>query len=145
MSSRTIETQTFHRQESPTQSPEDAILMEKSGELHGGIPRDSDTPQPQAYAGPLPDGKRGIEFETTHKPTPGQKPTSIQNFRGADSGVEEFTNAKGREMGKIKIKVTKNTQTINNSSSTAANSVKSSSIDQTKTIGSNIPDVYKNR
>jgi hypothetical protein len=100
--------QTFHRRESTTQTPEVARLQQESGELHGDIPQNGIETTPQAFKGPLKEGQRGIEFTTTADAS-GNPPKGFQNFRGAD--VERFERADGKEMAKINIEVTKNTQT----------------------------------
>ena len=64
----------FHRLASNTQTNEDAEKIEASGELWGRPPRGSDVPQVQAYSGPLPEGRIGIEFWTWIAPTPNSPP-----------------------------------------------------------------------
>lgn len=60
----------FHRLESPTQTKETARKQQESGQLWGKPPRYGlDVPTVKAYVGPLPNGKRGIEFWTDTKPT----------------------------------------------------------------------------
>lgn len=68
---------TYHRRESPTQTPADAALQEASMEIWGSPPQNiyqSDIPKVQAYCGPLPTGVRGIEFTTDIEPDPGSPP-----------------------------------------------------------------------
>jgi hypothetical protein len=62
------ELRTYHRIESPTQTPEDAKTQEQSLEIWGRPARGSDQPKVKAYIGPLPSGKRGIEFTTDTNP-----------------------------------------------------------------------------
>jgi RHS repeat-associated protein len=61
---------TYHRLESPSQPPEVARQQVESGEVWGRPPRGSDIPKVQAYDGPLPAGRRGIEFTTDVPPDP---------------------------------------------------------------------------
>lgn len=94
----------FHRKESTTQTPEDADKIEKSGELWGKVPREGDRPTAQAYAGPLPPGARGVEFDTDVSPDTGCRP-HYPSWSGPRDGVEVDD-----EFAKIKIRVRKNTQ-----------------------------------
>lgn len=64
----------YHRLESPTQTPEDAVQQESSQELWGKPARGSEVPKVKAYCGPLPTGKRGIEFTTNIEPDFGMPP-----------------------------------------------------------------------
>ena len=59
----------------------------------------------QAYGGPLLAGMRGIEFTTEVLPDPGGKP-SLPTWSGPREGV-----VIENEFAKIRITVTKNTQT----------------------------------
>jgi hypothetical protein len=95
----------YHRIESPTQTPEDAIRQEKSGELWGYPARWSDRPKVKAYVGPLPPSRRGIEFTTDVPPDKNCPPTHAY-WSGPRAGVV----VEG-ECAKIKVKVTRNTQT----------------------------------
>ena len=99
------EERTYHRIESLTQTPEDARLQEESGEVWGRAARGSDIPKVKAYAGPLPSGKRGIEFVTSLRPDFGGARGSPQ-WSGTRDGVEL-----DGEFAKIKVRITKNTQT----------------------------------
>ena len=58
----------FHRRESPTQTPKDALVQVASGEIWGKAARGSDLPAVKAYNGGLPPGERGINFETAVAP-----------------------------------------------------------------------------
>lgn len=69
---KTPDAAVYHRLKSPTQSPEDARMQTTSGELWGKGYRDQGFPSVQAYTGPLPPGRRGIEFTT---PVPAAKNT----------------------------------------------------------------------
>src|SRR5205814_1762836 len=61
----------YHRLESDTQSPETAASQVSSGEVWGKKPRFGfERPKVKAYAGPLPEGVRGIEFYTDVAPDP---------------------------------------------------------------------------
>ncbi|MGH9125385.1 MAG: hypothetical protein ACRDZ8_11770 [Acidimicrobiales bacterium] len=60
----------FHRLESPTQTPEVAVLQQDSGEIWRRASRwGTGEPVVQAWNGPLPEGARGIEFYTDSAPT----------------------------------------------------------------------------
>jgi hypothetical protein len=58
----------YHRKESPTQSIRIAALQESSLEVWGKEPRGSNIPAVQSYKRKLPDGSRGIEFDTYVEP-----------------------------------------------------------------------------
>lgn len=94
----------YNRLESTTQSPEVARLQEERGELWGGVPRWGVHPAVQAYDGPLPAGRRGIEFTTDVEPDVGHAP-GLPTWRGPRPGV-----TLDGDVAKIKITVTKNTQ-----------------------------------
>ena len=66
--------ETYHRLESPTQSPALAQQQKASGEVWGHPSRYSFLPKVRAYEGPLPAGEKGIEFETDVDPDPGSPP-----------------------------------------------------------------------
>lgn len=61
----------YHRLESPTQTPQDAIAQVTSGEVWGRPSRNSVIPAVKAYRHRLPSSARGIDFHTTVSPTPG--------------------------------------------------------------------------
>ena len=94
----------FHRLESPTQTPADAIAQQSSGELWGKGYRDSGVPYVQAYTGPLPSGARGIEFVTPAQGFKYSKPGQVM-FVPGQPGVRLEGG-----VAKIDITVTKNTQ-----------------------------------
>ncbi|MFK3978986.1 RHS repeat-associated core domain-containing protein [Micromonospora sp. NPDC050397] len=98
----------YHRLESPTQKPEVADQMVKSGELWGRVSRVSfqDRPMVQAYRGALPDGKRGVEFYTPIKPlSPRNSPPGEARWVAGMPGVREEG-----DFAKIPIFITRNTQ-----------------------------------
>ena len=95
----------YHRLESPTQTPTDAARQEASGELWGRAPFGSHIPKVKAYRGPLPAGKRGIEFVTDVPPDPGSTPK-----RAEWSGPRRGVVVEG-DFAKIRVVITKNTQT----------------------------------
>lgn len=64
----------------------------------------SDTPQPQAYKGPLPENAVGIEFYTDVKPHGGTVPGHARWWPG-DPGVVLVNG----EYAKISVVVTRNT------------------------------------
>jgi hypothetical protein len=90
--------------ESDTQTPEDAARQEASGEIWGRIGLGNRGPKVKAYNGPLPDGDRGIEFETQITPDPGCPPWR-SNWSGPREGVEVVG-----DVAKIKVVIRKNTQ-----------------------------------
>lgn len=63
---------TFHRRESRTQTPEDAKMQVKSGEVWGKEARWSSVLSVKAYTGQLVG--RGIQFTTAIPPHPNQSP-----------------------------------------------------------------------
>lgn len=95
----------YHRLESPTQTPADAAQQESSGEIWGKSSVWSTFPKVKAYEGPLPTGKRGIEFITDVPPDAGSAPYRPE-WTGPRPGV-----ALVGSYAKINVTVTKNTQT----------------------------------
>ena len=95
----------YHRLESPTQTPADAARQVASGEIWGRTPFGSDRPKVKAYAGPLPAGRRGIEFVTDVSPHSGG-----HAMRPEWSGPTPGVVVEG-EFAEIRCTVTKNTQT----------------------------------
>ena len=57
-----------------------------SGEVWGGANRGSDTPSVDAWDGPLPAGRHGIEFYTDVPPSPGS-PSQRARWLGPRQGV----------------------------------------------------------
>ena len=95
---------TYHRVESPTQTAADALSQEQTGELWGFPARGSDIPKVKAYVGPLPSGRRGIEFTTSARPDSGCPP-GYAFWSGPRSGVIVEGNR-----AKIQIDVVRNAQ-----------------------------------
>lgn len=95
----------LHRIESPTQTVDDARRQEASGEMWGRYPSLGFTPMVEMYRGPLPAGKRGVEFTTDVSPDPGGVP-SRPRWSGPRPGVDVDD-----AFAKIGVTVTKNTQT----------------------------------
>lgn len=56
--------QVYHRVETPSQPAAVARMQEQSGQVWGRPARGSSIPSVKAYFGPLPNGRRGIEFTT---------------------------------------------------------------------------------
>lgn len=100
----TDESPRYHRLESPTQTADTAKLQEQSGEIWGRTPQGGREPAVQAYLGPLPPGKRGIEFTTGIPPNPGSPPR-IKYWSGPRSGVRV---EEGYAI--ISVVITRNTQ-----------------------------------
>jgi hypothetical protein len=65
---------TYHRLESPTQTPADAHAQQASGEIWGKPSRFSYVAKLKAYSGPLPAGAKGVEFQTDAEPDAGCPP-----------------------------------------------------------------------
>ncbi|WP_016755689.1 hypothetical protein, partial [Leptospira santarosai] len=97
----------YHRLESPTQTPKTAKMQEQSGEIWGKEASGSNIKSVQAYTGPLPKGKRGVEFITDAKETSGSAPGQAKWMEGTP-GVRPASNP---DYVKINVRVTKNTQT----------------------------------
>ena len=94
----------FHRRASPTQTTRDAYNQTVTGQLWGRANRGSDTPSVDGYAGPLPPGIRGTEYETSILPDPGTQPRLVR-WTAANSGVI----VEG-EFARIPVTVTRSTQ-----------------------------------
>lgn len=77
----------FHRLESLTQTPAVAVLQVASGEIWGKTPRNGFVPTVQAYAGPLPGPRRGIEFTTDIVPL--ASPFEAWWYLGITPGVQK--------------------------------------------------------
>ncbi|MGW7531333.1 WXG100-like domain-containing protein [Amycolatopsis sp. NPDC054798] len=94
----------YHRLESRTQSAETAKLIEESSQVWGKTPRHGANPAVQAWNGPLPPGKRGVEFYTDVKP----------HFYRSKQGLREWRAEQGiptdGEFAKLDVVVTGNTQ-----------------------------------
>ncbi|MFN0096541.1 MAG: hypothetical protein ACKVVT_17420, partial [Dehalococcoidia bacterium] len=100
----------YFRLESPTQTVADAAAQEATGELWGRGSFQSDFPCAKAYAGPLPDGARGIEFWTAVPPNDHPKTRPFARWgRFGRRDPEEVQERDGFAI--IRIRVTKNTQT----------------------------------
>jgi hypothetical protein len=96
----------YHRLESPTQTVEVARKQEQSGEIWGTYNRDmmggrSNRPSVDAYVGPLPDGVRGIEFETDVAPDGGTPP-----YRARWTGPREGVRIQG-DFAAISVRITR--------------------------------------
>lgn len=95
----------YHRLESATQTAEVAAQQEASGELWGRAPRWGIEPAVQAFDGPLPPGRRGIEFTTDVEPDADGFP-GLPTWRGPRPGVTVED-----DFAKIGITVLRNAQT----------------------------------
>jgi len=94
----------FHRLESPSQTVDVAQLQERSGEIWGRAPYNSHVPKVQAYARPLPEGARGIEFYTDVAVDSGGHPLLVE-WSGPRLGVRVEN-----DFAKIRCVITQNTQ-----------------------------------
>ncbi len=95
----------FHREESPTQSMTIAAQQELSGEIWGAAAKWSSIPSVKAYRGPLPPGRRGIEFMTSVTPHVNPHPSLVW-WLETTPGVSQRHNG----FVSIPATVTKNTQ-----------------------------------
>lgn len=83
----------FHRRESPTQTPSDAIEQCRVSEIWGRVPRGGNWPTVQAYAGLL-NQERGINFTTDTSPAANgvldrNSPFELRWYLGVTPGVEK--------------------------------------------------------
>jgi hypothetical protein len=99
----------YHRLESPTQTRVDAQVQTTSGELWGRASSTSTLPSVKAYRNDLPDGARGIEFETAIAPTPGSGTPHEARWYLGTNGVQHIQIGIV-DYAVIPISVTKNTQ-----------------------------------
>ena len=67
----------FHRLQSPTQTADDTREQVRTGEVWGRPARHRDIPKVKAYVGPLPPGRKGVEFRTAALPDAGSPPEKI--------------------------------------------------------------------
>lgn len=100
----------YHRRESPTQTPAVAREQTRLGEIWGYPSRWSHLPKVKAHAGPLPPGKRGIEFTTDLPPDDGGAPGRPE-WSGVRPGIMIERDDAGRAVAKLKVVVTKNART----------------------------------
>jgi hypothetical protein len=99
----------YHRLESPTQTPVHATKQVYSRELWGrphGF--GGTTPSAKAYPGPLPLGRRGIEFTTPVAPTH-RTPSVVYWMYGYHPGIL-LRRVGPDDVAVIPITVTQNTQ-----------------------------------
>jgi hypothetical protein len=90
---------TYHRLESPTQTPMIAKLQENNMEIWGSPPHNtyqSDIPKVKAYEGSLPKGVRGIEFTTDIEPDSGTPPGKGVCWSDLQKGVKIEEKEDGR-------------------------------------------------
>jgi hypothetical protein len=76
----------YHRVESPTQTSAVAWQQVETGVLRGTVNRWMALPSVDAWEGPLPEGVRGIEFQTDVPPDPGRPPGRAR-WTGPRDGV----------------------------------------------------------
>ncbi|MFE6615973.1 toxin glutamine deamidase domain-containing protein [Amycolatopsis sp. NPDC057786] len=96
----------FHRLESTSQNAGVAGMQSESREIWGRAPVYGDSaPVVQAYRGPLPEGRRGVEFWTDIKP----------KWHGTNVAMRAWYPTQGvrveDDFAKLEVVVTKNTQT----------------------------------
>ncbi|MFC3452999.1 WXG100-like domain-containing protein [Amycolatopsis speibonae] len=96
----------FHRLESTSQNAGVARMQADSREIWGRAPVYGDSaPVVQAYRGPLPEGRRGVEFWTDIKP----------KWHGTNVAMRAWYPKQGvrveDDFAKLEVVVTKNTQT----------------------------------
>ena len=95
----------FHREEGPTQTKQTAARQEAAGEIWGQATQMSPIPAVRAYRGPLPVGRRGIEFMTSVAPRVDSHPTLVR-WLNTTPGVSQLPNG----FVSIPVTVTQNTQ-----------------------------------
>ena len=80
----------FHRVETPTQTPETAVLQVARGEVWGATAKPNGLfPCVKAYPGRLPAGRRGVEFTTLIRPDLGSStPFEMRWYYPGTAGVE---------------------------------------------------------
>ncbi|MDV2997446.1 MAG: hypothetical protein N4J56_007151 [Chroococcidiopsis sp. SAG 2025] len=100
---------TYHRIESPTQTPEIAKYQEASQEIWGRPARGSNIPKVKAYVGKLPANARGIEFTTDIEPDP-STPPGYAYWSISQSGVEVRVNENGEELAILRVLSVENRQ-----------------------------------
>ena len=100
----------YHRLESRTQPQGIVVIQQQSGTIRGYPALGSLIPKVKAYGGPLPAGRRGIEFTTDVPPDLGCAP-GRPTWSGNRQGVSIRTDDQGREYAEISVVITKNTQT----------------------------------
>jgi|SRR5580692_433473 hypothetical protein len=77
----------FSRRESPTQTSADALEQVRTGEIWGSVGRHNLAPCVRAYAFPLADGDRGIDFTTTTAPHNASMPFEVRWYYPLTPGV----------------------------------------------------------
>lgn len=106
----------YHRLESTTQTAADAANQVASNQIWGKAASTSIYPTVKAYRGPLPVGKRGIEFATAIAPTKGTGTPYEANWYPCLPHVNPCTPEvkvvaqSGIDFAVIEVRVTKNTQ-----------------------------------
>lgn len=110
MESRGSSSPLYHRLESRTQPPGIVVIQQRSGTIRGYPALGSLIPKVKAYGGPLPAGRRGIEFTTDVPPDPGCAP-GRPTWSGPRQGVRIDIDFQRREFAEISVVITKNTQT----------------------------------
>lgn len=100
---------TYHRIESPTQTPGVAKRQEESKEVWGRPARGSDTPKVKAYVGKLPANARGIEFTTDIEPDPSTPPGHAY-WSISQPGMEVCVDENGEEFAILKVLTIENRQ-----------------------------------
>lgn len=96
----------FHRLESPSQTKSDALAQQQSMELWGAPGRNnsqSNLPCVKAYRSNLPNGQRGIEFDTHVAPTPNSGSPIEARWYDSSPGVRQHTDANGNDFAVIPL------------------------------------------
>jgi hypothetical protein len=96
----------YHRVASPTQPRSVAKLQIESQEIWGKVPRNGAIPKVEAYVGPLPANKSGIEFTTDLPPDRGCNP-GYACWSGPREGVRVEEDDSGIEFAKIAVTITR--------------------------------------
>ena len=109
METKTTPRRLYHRLESPTQPSQIVYIQQQSGTIRGYPALGSHIPKVKAYAGPLPEGVRGIEFTTDAIPDNGCAP-GRPTWSGPRGGVRIHVDGRGKEFAEIDVVITRNTQ-----------------------------------
>ena len=98
----------FHRLETSTQTPADAQLQIKSGEIWGKEARGSNLPCVKAYRNQLPATEKGVEFTTPLPPQRGSgSPIEARWYYGFTPGVVLKQDSNNVDYAVIPAKITK--------------------------------------
>jgi len=95
----------YCRKETKYQTPVDALLQVKTGEIWGTCGRFNYGPTVRGYAHPLAQGERGIDFTTEIQPEPNQGPLHVNWYADRTPGITTVT-VDGKDYACLKADVT---------------------------------------